>query len=146
MVKLIFLILTISNSYALTFKVYGPCDDAPLFSTKVNLEGSTTAGALSVKIFNENQIPYIGADSYMQSIFNSPFGLDAMEVLSDTHMRSHGFIYSVSGVVPETYPNEVYVTNDDEVIWYYGYVEYLEGEWGVDYLYTNKIKPAQFCN
>lgn len=149
MAKTIFLISSLFffvNSSALTFKVYGPCDTAPLLSKQITLEEAVSVGALTVSIFSENNVPYIGAESYMQSIFNSPYGLEAMEVLSDTQMRSHGFIFSVSGVVPTTYPHEVFVANEDDVVWYYGYVEYDRGVWGTEYLYTNKIKPSQFCN
>lgn len=145
LVAALFFISLLNNSYALSFKVYGPCHDAPLFEHNVKVEKEISVGKLTVMLFDEFNIPYIGAEPYMQSIFNSPFGLEAMEVLSDTQMRSHGFIFSVSGVVPTTYPHEVFVTNEDTVIWYYGYVEYDRGQWGSEYLYTNKIKPAQFC-
>lgn len=135
-----------SASFALNFKVYGPCSDEALFEKNVTLAKEVSVGELTVFLFDKYDVPYIGANSYMQSIFNSAFGLDAMEVLSDTHMRSHGYIYSVDGVVPTVYPHEVFVTNEDEVVWYYGYVEYNLGVWGSEYLYTNKIKPSQFCN
>ncbi|EQC46551.1 DUF4430 domain-containing protein [Bacteriovorax sp. Seq25_V] len=130
---------------ALDFKVFGPCQDEPLLHEKVEYVLPVSVGQLTVDIFDKNEVPYIGATAYMQSIFNTPFGLDAMEVISDTYMRSHGWVFSVNGNVPDVYPHEVIVSNSDSVIWYYGYVVYDTGVWATEYLYTNTLKPEQFC-
>lgn len=145
--KFLLAILLSLNIFSFEFKVIGPCDDAPLFESQVNLDNSKewTAGAITVAIFNENNIPYQGAESYMQSIFNSAYGLDAMEVISDFEMNSHGWIFSINGKNAEVYPHEVTIKNEDVLIWYFGYVKYYKGEWASEYLYTNTIRPAQFC-
>ncbi len=147
MFKFIFVALFVlaQSTFALNFKVFGPCQDQALLDIDTEISKSISAGELTVELFNKNHVPYLGATAYMQSIYNTPFGLDAMEVVSDSYMRSHGWVYSVNGNVPDTYPHEVFVTNDAQVIWYFGYVVYDSGVWATEYLYTNKIKPEQFC-
>lgn len=82
----------------------------------------------------------------MTIIANSPIGLDAMEVLSDTKMRAHGRCFSVNGVVPDVLASETYLAaQDDYISWFYAYSTYDRGVWTDYCVPTYQIKPAQFC-
>lgn len=103
-------------------------------------------GKISMDIFNAKNIPYTGSEEAMAMIANSPMGLDAMEVLSDTKMRAYGWCFSVNGVVPETFASKTYLASqDDYVSWFYAYSTYDRGNW-LDYCVPSyKIKSKQFC-
>lgn len=134
-----------ANSFALDFNVYGPCSDKPLLSEKVELKADSNAGAVTIDLLNKFDIPYLGTEMGMNSIFNTPVGLDAMEIISDAKMRSHGWCYSINGEGPSVYPNEVYVGNEDSITWYFCYISYDAGVWDSEYFPTYSIKPQQFC-
>lgn len=90
----------------------------------------SSLGEISLEMFNNYQIPYLGTEQGFNSILNSPTGLDAMVVVSEREMKSYGWCYSINGVVPEVYPNEVFIDSvNDEVLWFWGYAHYLDGQW-----------------
>ena len=143
--KLIIGLLFASSVFSSTLEFYGPCNDEPLFKVK-STKSFNSVGEFSVHYLDQEGIPYVGSDSHLQSVFNTPTGLDAIEVLSDTSMRSHGWIFSVNDVVPSVYPDKLELGPDDVVKWFYGYVEYENGVWGSEYLPTHLIKPGIFCH
>ena len=52
------------------------------------------------------------------------------ELISDSQMKAFGWCYSVNGVVPEQFANQVYFTSGtDRVVWFYAYAFYDAGEW-----------------
>lgn len=52
------------------------------------------------------------------------------ELISDTQMKALGWCYSINGVVPEKFANQVYFTSGtDRVVWFYAYAFYDSGEW-----------------
>lgn len=90
----------------------------------------SSIGEVTLEMFNDYQIPYLGSEQGFNSILNSPVGLDALVVVSDLEMKSYGWCYSVNGIIPELYPNEVIINStSDEILWFWGYAHYLNGEW-----------------
>ncbi|MBC75881.1 MAG: DUF4430 domain-containing protein [Halobacteriovoraceae bacterium] len=126
--------------------IIGPCDEKPLFTGNLPIGSTMSVGAFSIKAFEQNNIEYKGTVAGVNSIFNTPMGLDAMEVLSDTEMRAHGWCYSVNGKSPEVFPDKFYIEDDADVVWWFGYALYLDGEWITQCSPTHLIAPEQFCS
>ncbi len=141
------LLLLVSSIYlqAATFEVIGPCAEKPLFSTTVEIS-ETNVGDATVKILTDNGIEFQGSRVGMKSIFNTPTGLDAMEIISDFEMNAHGWCYAINGVEPNVYPDEVKLTNKDHVTWWYGFAHYYKGKWLSMCEPTWQRAPEQFCN
>ncbi|EQC51739.1 DUF4430 domain-containing protein [Bacteriovorax sp. DB6_IX] len=142
--KTALLALLFTQTQAATMIVTGACSKKPLFKQSVKI-AAMSAGDFSVKVFDQYKIPYDGSTNHMSSIFNSATGLDAMEVLSDTEMRSHGWCFSINGVLADVYPHEVQIKDSDVVHWFYGYAYYNAGEWTGMCAPTFEIAPDQFC-
>lgn len=146
-----YLLLLLSFTYslqspALTWKIFGACSNAPVQQGEINADISKSVGAITVDIFSQNKIPFVGAAEGMNSILNTPIGMDAMEIVSQTEMRVYGWCYSVNGKDPLQMPHEIkFQKQTDELIWYYAYSTNNKGEW-TDYCSPAYwIKAIQFC-
>ncbi|MFG1501367.1 DUF4430 domain-containing protein [Halobacteriovorax sp. XZX-3] len=146
MYKFALLALISTFSFAATFEFVGPCKRGALFKTEMQLKKGSTVGSATIDLLNNFGIAYKGTQRAMNSIFDTPTGLDAMEVLSDTQMNAHGWCYSVNGQSPEVYPDEVPLGNGDHVMWWFGYAHYDSGEWLTQCEPTWMRAPSQFCN
>lgn len=134
------------SAHAVYFDVIGACSKKPLYAGTFMTDVNDSIGKISVDIFEANKIPYIGSEEGMAMIANSPIGLDAMEVLSDTKMRAHGWCFSVNGVVPDVLASKSYLAKQDDYIsWFYAYSTYDRGVWTDYCVPTSKISPTQFC-
>ena len=128
-ITVLFTIFTSIAIEAATMKVQGPCSAEPLVAEEFPINHEETVGAFTVRVFDLLNISYLGNDQGMNSIFETPVGLEAMEVISDNEMMAYGWCYSVNGVQPGIYANEVKLQPSDEVLWWFGYAHYLNGEW-----------------
>lgn len=140
-------ILTFSNqAQAVYFNVIGACSKKSVYSGSFKTDLSESVGKISMDIFDFHKIPYVGSQSGMVSIIDSPVGLDAMEVISDTKMRAYGWCFSINGVIPDVLASESFFTNQNDVlIWFYAYSTYDRGNW-TDYCVPSyEIKAEQFC-
>lgn len=140
------LIFTFSTKAA-TIKIIGPCSETPVYEGDLEaFNQRKSVGAYTIQYLNENSIPYVGNEQGLNSIIETPIGLDAMEVLSDEMMRSHGWCYSVDGEIPDSLANEVFLNSENSsVVWFYGYSLYDKGEWSEYCTPTYEVKPEQFC-
>lgn len=147
LLSLITLLAFSTYTKAITFEVIGPCEETPIYTGEMEINDlKKSIGQLSVELFQKYNVPFIGNDVGMNSILNTPTGLDAMEVLSDETMRSHGWCYSVDGEIPEVLANEVWPnTKKTHIKWFFGYSYYDRGEWYGYCELTNQLKPKQFC-
>lgn len=126
--------------------VIGPCSKKPLYTGVFITDISDSAGKISIDFLEANSIPFIGSSDGIAMIANSPIGLDAMEVISDTKMRAHGWCFSVNGVVPDVLASKTYLASQDDYIsWFYAYSTYDRGVWSDYCTPTFKIKPQEFC-
>lgn len=138
-----FFSLTVQAVY---FDVIGACSQKPQYAGSFITDTSESVGKISVDIFEANQIPYIGSEEALAMIANSPMGLDAMEVLSDTKMRAYGWCFSVNGQIPELLASKVYLTSQDDYIsWFYAYSTYDSGIWRDYCVPSYRLKSKQFC-
>ena len=133
-------------TYAAQIVVSGACSKTPLLKESLSFNGEISAGEFTVESFKKFSVPFEGSVAHVASIYNSPMSLDAMEVISDTKLRSHGWCFSINGVLAEKYPNEVSIKNTDTVHWFYGYASYDSGVWSGMCQPTNDIQPTQFCD
>lgn len=117
-----------ANSMAHELSVIGPCSEKPLFATEV-ANKFETVGDLTIHTFNKNGIPYLGNERGINTIFHSPIGDGALEVISDTEMRAYGWCFFVNGEVVMEYADETYLNPGDKIEWIYSYALYSAGEW-----------------
>lgn len=135
------------NAHAITYEVIGACSEEPIHQGSFELNDlNINAGAVSLKIFNQDKIPYIGDENGFNSIANTSTGLDSIEVVSETKMRAYGWCYSINDTQPQVPAGSYLFTNsDDKLVWFYAYSTYENGQW-LDYCVPSyQIKASQFC-
>lgn len=90
----------------------------------------SNVGELTIKMLEDNRLSYQGTEQGFNSILNSPTGLDAMVIISDSEMKAYGWCFEINGVIPEVYANEITINStNDNVLWFWGYAHYKNGEW-----------------
>ncbi|MBY0413331.1 MAG: DUF4430 domain-containing protein [Bdellovibrionales bacterium] len=145
-IALFFTALFSTQTQAISYAVVGPCSPESLYAGSFKVDLKENLGAISLAIFENQNIPFSGTEYGMSSIVNTPVGIDAIEVLSDTKMRAYGWCFSVNGIIPDVLSNEVFFTNqNDYLLWFYAYSTYDQGVW-TDYCEpSHQIKAQQFC-
>ena len=124
----------------------GPCNETPIIKASLDASYfSTTVGLLTFNFLTNNHIPFAGSPRGFNSIFNTPIGLDALEVLSDSKMRAYGWCYAINGFSPDKYADEVVVTMNDDITWWYGFAFYDSGSWISQCEPAHQIKPDFLC-
>lgn len=119
-----------SSANAIQVDFIGPCSSVPLLSASVVLSTPSNVGQLSVHVLDQNKVPYRGSASGIAEAFGAPSGLDATVVISNEEMLSYGWCYSVDGVAPDVYPDQIELTPQTKKIeWFYAYSHYLKGDW-----------------
>jgi len=146
--KNIFLILFILPhlSYALTLQVVGACSEKPTYDVEIDIQSNIDVGSFTLNSFNLYGIPYVGNNIALNSILNFPVGLEALEVLSDTSMRAHGPCFMVDGVISESFPSDIILSDKTKVLkWFIGYSTLVGRDWIGQCEPTAEISPSQFC-
>jgi hypothetical protein len=142
---LLFFFLFSLSAKALEIKFIGPCEEKPLFETNIKFDYENV-GELTIGTLIKFNIPFKGTEGGLNSAFETPTGLEAMEVISDQEMKAYGWCFSVDGVAPEVYPNEVPVTlKTKSIVWHFGYAHFLKGQWITQCTPAYKEKPAFLC-
>jgi hypothetical protein len=135
-----------ATASAVVLDVIGACSKKPVYSGIFKTDISESIGKISVDIFEANKIPYIGSENGMNSIINSPMGDEAIEVLSNTKMRVHGWCFSINGIIPDVTADKIHVTNQSDYIsWFYAFSTYDKGEWTDYCIPSYTVKSPQFC-
>ncbi len=129
---------------ALEISFYGPCSDTPLLSTKTIIS-SKSVGHVTMATLEKYGVEFLGSENHLQSAFGTPYGLEAIEVISDTQMRSHGWCFDVNGTTSHLYPGDIIVKNSDKIEWYYCYVPYDSGTWSTYHFRTYELNSSKFC-
>jgi len=144
MKNIIFLTALISlSATSATLDIIGPCSKKPLVSIDASNQFETV-GDLTVYYLTKNKIPFQGTERGMNSIFNTPVGLDALEVLSDTQMRSYGWCFKVNGKIPESFADEIYLNDGDHIEWFFSYAWY-DKQWISMCNPAYEVKSPLFC-
>ena len=147
MKTLLALLLTLSpQAFAATISVIAPCEDQVAHEVSLTLESDIeNIGELSVQAFEEMKLPFAGTARGMNSILNTPTGLEAMDIISDEEMFAYGWCYSVNGFSPEVFADEVKAQEDDHVLWWYGYAHYQAGQWLTQCTPSYTRRDSDFC-
>jgi hypothetical protein len=134
-----------SYAVAVEIKFIGPCQKDPIISMQVS-DTFSNVGELTVATLIKYKLPFKGNAQGINSIFNTPTGLEALEVISDIEMRAYGWCYSVDGVAPEVFPHEVRVTSKTQsIVWHYGFAHFYKGEWITQCTPAYTVKPSVMC-
>lgn len=141
------LILLVSlNAQAITWKIFDACSEDAIHQGDYSANIEKSVGDISIEIFEQQGFPYIGNAQGINSILNTPIGMDSIEVVSDEEMRVYGWCYLVNGKQPLDMASEVkFNSQDDKLIWFHAYSTNLRNEW-IDYCVpANWEKPDMFC-
>jgi hypothetical protein len=124
----VFNLIFLRAAFAHQVTVIGPCSEKPLFQIE-SVSKAATLGDLTVEVFQKHQIPFEGDRSSIRSIQNSPVGDEALEILSDRQMRAYGWCVTVNGEEPGEMPDQVVLSRDSKIVWFYAYSLYDSGSW-----------------
>ncbi|WP_408097728.1 hypothetical protein ACJVC5_02105 [Peredibacter sp. HCB2-198] len=142
----VLLVLLVFEAKALTIEFLGPCSQKPLLTSQVKSTTAKSVGELTIATLERFRAPHAGNTRGLNTAFNTPIGLDAMEVISDYEMRSYGWCYSVDNAIPEVFPDEFPISNKiQKITWFYGYAHYYKGEWLSQCEPAWEIRPAFLC-
>lgn len=142
---LIFTALTLNvEAYEMSF--IGPCSDIPLLAVQRTYGPGLNVGGETIELLQSKGIPFEGSILGLSRVFNSPNGLDAMEVISDNEMMAYGWCFEIDGLIPEVYANEVEIRPETQkIVWFYGYAHYVNGQWISQCEKSFERKSPQFC-
>lgn len=124
--------LNCSTALAVLVKIYSPgTKDHPVqVETLVLNKGQETVGQLSVRVLGQAGIPFLGSEWGIFSIYDTPVGDPALEVISDTEMKAYGWCYWLDGQLSETLIGDTQFHSPDQVLeWKWSYAHYLDGQW-----------------
>ncbi len=137
--------LLCSSAFAHTIEFIGPCSATPLLSVELGAKFETV-GDLTVYALDKNNVKYLGDEQGINSAFGTPVGMDSLEVLSDTEMRSYGWCYFVDGEMSLDYANKFYLKPSDKKIqWVYSYAHLVKDKWVSMCEKAYKVKPKFLC-
>ena len=125
----LFLLLVSASAPAVQVEFVGPCSEKPLFSVKTLTTKAQDVGTLTIEVLDKAKIQYQGVPQGFNQIFNSPLGLDALEILSDEEMLSYGWCFEVDGKVTEDFADQISLKGVKKIQWFFGYAHYVRGEW-----------------
>lgn len=141
---LLFLLFA-SPAFALTFEIIGACSEQPAAQGIYAAAPGMNAGEVTVNILEREKIPYIGSAGGMNSIYGTPTGDEAIEVLSDSEMRAYGWCYEVDNEQPSLMPDKVTLNGNEHLKWFYAFSHYKAGEWLSYCTPAYTVKPAALC-
>lgn len=113
---------------AITFEISHPCNDSSL-EYNYELNGEINVGELTISILEKEKIPFIGTEAGINSILNTPNGMNAYDITSNNTMYAYGWCYKVNGFEPSAYPNTYLKNSNDHVLWWFGYATFSKGQW-----------------
>ena len=130
---------------AIELKFIGPCDENFIMRTEVE-DGFVNVGELTVLTLKKFGIPFMGSEEGLSSVFSTPVGKDAIEIISEDEMRAYGWCFSVDGIAPEVFPHEIRITPQTRsIVWHFGFARFYKGEWFTQCTPAYSVKPDFLC-
>ncbi len=123
-----FITLLITQALAQTLTIKAPCSGQILWRQELS-ELPQNLGKATLVSLEASGLQYQGTEQGINQINHSPIGRRAIELVSATEMYSYGWCYQINGVIPEVYPQQIELSPQDEVVWFYGFAHYLNGAW-----------------
>ena len=88
----------------------------------------------------------MGSEEGLSSVFSTPVGKDAIEIISEDEMRAYGWCFSVDGIAPEVFPHEIRITPQTRsIVWHFGFARFYKGEWFTQCTPAYSVKPDFLC-
>ena len=142
----IFTLLISITTYGGVIEFVGPCSEQPLISKSFDIsQGQDSVGEITLQTLFKNNIPFTGSSQGFSSILDTPTGMGAIEVISDTEMMAYGWCYKVNDFEPAEFPDQVFVRQDDRIQWWFGYAHYKAGKWITQCTPSYLRRSQQFC-
>lgn len=117
-------------AWAVQWEVVGQGSPEPAYRGSFSADLSRSVGQISVQIFTDQKIPFIGNEAGLNSLLNTPTGDALLVVVNDDTLRAYGWCYELDGVQPAEMPDKVYFPKQDSTLrWFFGYALYEKGEW-----------------
>ena len=142
---LIFFTFFITQALSQTLTIKAPCSNDILWRQDLS-ELPQNLGKATITTLTASGLQYQGTEQGINQINNSPMGLAAMEVISATEMYSYGWCYQINGVIPEVYPQEIELSSQDEVVWFYGFARLENGQWISQCEDSSLRRQQKFCH
>jgi hypothetical protein len=131
---------------AVTVEIKNPCGGASWLITNHKLDHPQSVGALTLEVFEQSQITYLGSVEGINSINKTPMGSDALEVISDRNMRAYGWCYAIDSEVSEGLAHEQMIKHDQShLVWFFGFANYIDGNWVTMCEPTAESRPKFIC-
>jgi hypothetical protein len=144
MTYILFFLLSFSAlAYEISF--VGPCSQKPIIAAEVGTKYETV-GDLTVSFLRKNKIPFQGNERGLNTVFNTPVGNAAIEVISNSEMRAYGWCYFVDDMGPDVFANEYPLdASIKKIEWIFGFAHYKNGEWISSCTPAFTVKPDFLC-
>ena len=126
---IVFSILCVFSSYAGSVTVKKPCADKVYISKDIIFDKSLSLGEITINLLKDHGFDFVGETYGINQIDGTPIKGSDLEVISNSEMKAYGWCFSINGIIPESYPNMIYPDTNDNVIWFYAFAHYLDGEW-----------------
>lgn len=118
------------NALAIEFEITNLCDDKPYTLVEISHENFKNVGEITLEVLNLQNIKFKGNLFGISSMLKTPTGMEAIEVISNTEMKSYGWCYYVDGHGPDVLMNEYPIDENTKTVrWVFGYAHYKGGQW-----------------
>lgn len=134
-----------TNLMAIRFEIMNICKPEAFIQKDLELDGPDYLSTITIDFLNKNNIPFLGNETGIQTMLETPMGNQALEIISDTVMRSYGWCYEVDYKIPDVLMSEVFIKpkHTEHIRWFYGYAEYNAGTW-INYCVPVFENPTPF--
>lgn len=143
---LIFLLVLTQNIFAASISIIGACSEIPLKTIHFKSAPGDSVGSVTIEQLRKTNTPFIGSERGIHSIFATPIGINAMEFLTPTDYMAYGWCYSVDGLEPGSYPDEYFIKNHQQIVWWFSYAHFKEGDWISQCSPSYLRASPQFCD
>lgn len=133
------------SSHSATIAFVGVCEASPFIKGSLDPLLFPTVGDATVAFLLDNAIDFQGTTRGLNSVLNSPVGLEALDVVGDNEMYAYGWCYSVNGVSPEVFADQVSLGEEDEILWWYGFAHFKDGQWLSQCVPSYQRVPSSLC-
>ncbi len=142
---IIFLLLNLEVN-ALEFSIIGACKEKPLISKEIVLNPNSNLGEISLNFFKAENINFVGDQSFIKSIYNSPVNEELIEQIGPHSFIVYGWCVSIDQQIPDIPIKEIYLnSNHKNIVWFFGYSIYQENQWINHCLPSFKLFENKFC-
>lgn len=135
-----------SSSFAAFVTIQNPCAQEAWLQVEVADVVGQSIGKITVEVLEQSKLPFVGSEGGISSIQGTPVSEKSLEIVSDKEMRAYGWCYLVDGFKPSLMPDQLKVSQaDSQIVWFFGYAQYLNGQWVTMCTPTVEQRPSFIC-